>query len=812
MPATHPTDGALRDFLLGKLPDAESDSIEAHLSECPACLGRAADESAHDTLMDLLASARTRLDADRAVACTPHPDVFSTPALGSVTQTYNGPPTACGNTLALPPELAGHPRYRVLRLLGYGGMGTVWLAEHTVMGRAVALKVVRSEWLARPGAAERFQREVRAAAKLKHEHIATAYDAEQVGDRVFLVMEYVPGDPLSDVVRDGPLPVADACRVVRDAARGLAHAHSAELVHRDVKPGNLIRTPDGMTKVLDFGLVSVAGPEGSALTGENLVMGTPDYIAPEQADNPRAADARSDIYALGCTLYHLLAGRVPYPADSVLRKIDGHRDPACRPAPIPGVSPGLAAVVAKMMAKDPRGRYQTATAVLAALEPYASGTAPLSTAGRPRSVPRLAVAAGLLFVSLAAAVVYKIQRDNEQITITSDDPDIEVAMKRNGDLVRIVDNKTGQRWDLDTRRFRLKPDGSELSIDLPDRDPLTIRRNGDTAVTIRREPAPGPSSPPAGTDPHLIRTFVGHTGTVRTVAYSPDGKYVASGSGWPHSDQTVRLWEVATGRQVWTTDEKIASNAVTFCPGGYILSVGSPTPYLLDAKTGATVRVFETKHTGTLHTVAASPDGRRALTGGDDGVLRVWDVRTGKQLQELPHPPGILVFVAFSPNGRYAASGSNDGTVRVWDTETGKPVKTFEGVPHLIGHAGGFTPDGRHVVFGQQETIVLWEWESGRTRKLDPGTNAGGVLAVAVSADGKRVLSGGPRDNTVRLWDFEQGTLLRAFKGHTDSVWGVAFSPDGRFGLSGSGHRFTQDGPQLGDDLTLRLWRLPDPS
>jgi serine/threonine protein kinase len=807
MPATHPTDGALRDFLLGKLPDAESDSIEAHLSECPACLGRAADESAHDTLMDLLASARTRLDADRAVACTPHPDVFSTPALGSVTQTYNGPPTACGNTLALPPELAGHPRYRVLRLLGYGGMGTVWLAEHTVMGRAVALKVVRSEWLARPGAAERFQREVRAAAKLKHEHIATAYDAEQVGDRVFLVMEYVPGDPLSDVVRDGPLPVAEACRAVRDAARGLAHAHAAGLVHRDVKPGNLIRTPDGTTKVLDFGLVSAAEPEGSALTGENLVMGTPDYIAPEQADNPRAADARSDVYALGCTLYHLLAGRVPYPAESVLKKIDAHRDPAARPAPIPAVPPELAGIVAKMMAKEPRARFQSAVDVEVALEPFVAGTAPPSAAKTPPSVPRLAVAAGLLFAAIAAGAVLKIRRDNQEITVTTDDPDIEVVMKRNGELIRIADTKTKQSWDLDTRKLRLKPDGSELAIDLPGEEVLTIRRNGDAAVTIRRAPVTGPTA----VDPALVRTFVGHTGTVRTVAYSPDGKYVASGSGWPFTDQTVRLWEVATGKQVWAADQKFATNSLAFCPKDYILCSDPASLRLLDVKSGATVRVFE-KQIGTLHSVAASFDGRRGLSGGVDGVLRVWDNQSGKEFRAFQPSMGWLMFVAFSPNGRYVASGGNNGNVAVWDTETGKLTSTYRGVAHRIGHAGGFTPDGRYVVFGENETIVVWEWESGRARRLDAGTNAGGVLAVAVSADGKRILSGGTRDNTVRLWDFEQGTLLRAFKGHTDSVWGVAFSPDGRFGLSGSGNRFTQDGPQLGDDLTLRLWRLPDPS
>src|SRR5262249_6614354 len=210
---------------------------------------------------------------------------------------------------AVPPVLADHPKYRVVRRLGTGGMGSVWLAEHTVMHREVAVKVIRPDLLAKPGATDRFLREVRAAAKLHHPNIVTAFDAEPVGDSCLLVMEYVPGETLGDRVKSGPLPVVDACRSVQDAARGLAHAHAAGLVHRDVKPHNLIRAADGTTKVLDFGLAGVGTGEmiagaGDGLSGAGMVCGTPDYIAPEQAADPHAADGRADIYGLGCTLYH----------------------------------------------------------------------------------------------------------------------------------------------------------------------------------------------------------------------------------------------------------------------------------------------------------------------------------------------------------------------------------------------------------------------------------------------------------------------------------------------------------------------------
>ncbi|HSQ57713.1 MAG TPA: serine/threonine-protein kinase, partial [Gemmata sp.] len=206
--------------------------------------------------------------------------------------------------------MAKHSKYRVIRCIGTGGMGTVWLAEHTVMNRQVAIKVIRSDMLTRPGAADRFLREVRSAAKMhQHPNVVTAFDAEVVGDSCLLVMEYVPGQTLDELVKAGPLSGAEACQAVRDAARGLAHAHAAGLVHRDVKPHNLIRAADGVVKVLDFGLAGVLAGEvasscGEQLTGAGMVCGTPDYIAPEQIADPHAADARADIYGLGCTLYH----------------------------------------------------------------------------------------------------------------------------------------------------------------------------------------------------------------------------------------------------------------------------------------------------------------------------------------------------------------------------------------------------------------------------------------------------------------------------------------------------------------------------
>src|SRR6476646_6461988 len=340
MTATHPTDRELSDFLLGKLADSHFGEVESHLADCPECGERALAAPADDTLTELLAAARTRLDSERASAPPPTLDATATPSLAAPTLTWGGSAPGPDGQTEAPAVLANHPKYRVVRRLGTGGMGTVWLAEHQVMHRPVAVKVIRPDLLARPGATGRFLREVRAAAKLHHPNIVTAFDAEPAGDSCLLVMEYVPGQTLGERLDAGPLPVAEAWRAVRDAARGLAHAHAHGLVHRDVKPHNLIRSADGTTKVLDFGLAGVGVGEvhaasGDGLTGAGMLVGTPDYFAPEQIADPHAADARADVYGLGCTLYHLLAGRPPLPDGSVMEKLSAQRT---RPMdPIPGL-------------------------------------------------------------------------------------------------------------------------------------------------------------------------------------------------------------------------------------------------------------------------------------------------------------------------------------------------------------------------------------------------------------------------------------------------------------------------------------------
>jgi formylglycine-generating enzyme required for sulfatase activity len=382
----HPAPERLRALQRGRLDAAEAAAVRAHLMGCPTCQGRL------ETVNLPSASSPGR------------GNVHETPTVGLGA-------AAPASSAPVPAALADHPRYRVLELLGQGGMGSVYKAEHRMMERAVALKVVNPELVGDRALVQRFEQEVKAAARLAHPHIVAAHDADTAGDLHFLVMEYVDGVSLAEVIAQrGPLPVSQACECVRQAALGLQHAFEKGMVHRDIKPANLMLNRDGCIKILDFGLARLASERGgplvtatppqtpAGLTSAGTIMGTPDFLAPEQAQDARRADIRADIYSLGCTLYDLLTGRPPFPEGSLLQKLLAH----CERSPTPvrslraDVPPELAVVLGRMMAKDPTQRYETPAEVAKALGPFARGGAPAMPPGarRAKTIVRAATPPG----------------------------------------------------------------------------------------------------------------------------------------------------------------------------------------------------------------------------------------------------------------------------------------------------------------------------------------------------------------------------------------------------------------------------------
>ncbi|HKB00978.1 MAG TPA: protein kinase [Gemmataceae bacterium] len=392
----HPDADRLAAFVHGRLATPDRAAVERHVADCADCC-RVLMAVPDDALCERLREADTaRLGATADVR-------------------------QAGD---IPPELGDHPRYRVVQFLGSGGMGAVYRAEHRRMERPVALKVIHRDLVARPGAVDRFRQEVKAAGRLSHPNIVTAHDADEAGGLHFLVMEFVEGMSLAQLVRDrGRLPPKAASGIVRQAALGLQHAHEQGMVHRDVKPQNLMLTPGGRVKILDFGLARFAreaappddtlpdGPTGpDSLTCTGSVLGTPDFIAPEQARDSSTVDGRADVYSLGCTLYYLLTARVPFPGATAAEMLAAHD--RGQPDPLPAgceLPPGLPAVVMKMMARDPADRYPTPVAAAEALAPFARGeTGPAADepVDHRRSWPRwMAMAGGVAILALVAAFV-----------------------------------------------------------------------------------------------------------------------------------------------------------------------------------------------------------------------------------------------------------------------------------------------------------------------------------------------------------------------------------------------------------------------
>ena len=359
--AACPTDEQLLEHALGQGTGSVVASIASHLVDCAACRKRVAAMVGNDS------TARPKLaHADTILPERPSKAVLNLSAVAPKIPAAD-----------LPSELLNHPDYTDIRELGHGGMGVVYLAQHKLLKRWEVLKVMGQKQMSQAGSLDRFLQEVQSAARLQHPNVVKAYTATRLGDSIAFAMEYVPGDDLSKVVQTGgPLGVKLTCFFGAQVAQGLQHAHEKGMVHRDIKPANLILMKEGnkqVVKILDFGLAKVTS-ENSAdtgLTGDGQMMGTPDYMSPEQSLDAAKADIRADIYSLGVTLYYLLTGISPFRRTSLLATLQAHQTDAPRPVNEvrPEVPAELAAVIAKMLAKKPAERYQTPKEVSDALIP-----------------------------------------------------------------------------------------------------------------------------------------------------------------------------------------------------------------------------------------------------------------------------------------------------------------------------------------------------------------------------------------------------------------------------------------------------------
>jgi WD40 repeat protein/serine/threonine protein kinase len=716
-------------------------------------------------------------------------------------------------------------KFKVLDRLGGGSKGTVYLCEHSLMRRRVALKVLPPAKTADPDTLGRFREAAREIAHLHHPNLVETLDIDQAGQLHFLVLAYVDGTSLNKIIQaHGPMNPTRAAHYIAQAAAGLEYAHTAGLVHRNIKPSNLLLDRSGTVKILDLGVGSFfEDPKAGTAFGKSP------YQAPEIEPNFADADIRADIYSLGVTFCYLLTGTTPSPQD---------KNPVLNNAPSSRTMQGpvrvpkeLSAIVIRMMARAPEDRFQTPAEVVAALAPWTATpiapppaaemtrpnpvtggsdstavmAAPQTTIMRTgmssmqmKSTPRpsfahrcwqrlrgatktrngrigLATAAAIVLI-LAASTLYAFT-DRGTVTIETTDADVSVTIKGNGRDVVLNAAQMNQPISLRSGQYQIRPGNGMAAMKLS-LESFTLERGGQ--VTI-------------------------HAGWVRPtgkqVSTTPNGQLPADQNQPPDETYPLVMVKGETRRFLGHTDQ-VTSVALSADGKQALTASADASVRLWDVASGQEVRSF-IGHQGPVWAVVFCTDGKQALTGGADKTVRLWDLASGKELRCLTGHDGPVRGVAMSQDGKRLVSGSEDGTARLWSVESGRELFRMDGHKATV-RGVDFAPDGLQLLTaGFDKTVRLWDALNGQElRKFQGHTDK--VTCVVFSADGRRALSGGC-DKTVRLWDVANGQEIRHVGGHDDEVWSVAFSANGRQALSGGG-KLSATGPP--NDCTVRLWDL----